>query len=100
MAAAQRSAAQRALTGPARSWFISQSRNQRSQRLSPVRKLVLGVEWQFGARQACRHIEKMRVITETTTASGRVYDRPVPPTLGQDRLGIVAAAQQHQHAIV
>src|SRR5689334_18019835 len=65
-----------------------------------MRALVLLRGRKLGAGEPGLEVEKMRVISESAAAAWRVDDGAVPATFGENRLGVVAMAQQREHAVV
>ena len=78
--------------------FGGQSFQQSGHRLAPVREAVLGVGVEFGGGFSGVRDEEQRVVAEALGAARAGEDFAVPFAFGDDRLRIVGAPAEYQHA--
>src|SRR5258706_2262375 len=83
-----------------RSDTFRQLREQPPQRLAAVAHEILLLRIELGGGLAEIPQEKMRIVAESVRAAGLRDDLARPASFGDDRLGILRVAQEHDHAVV
>src|SRR5437868_777264 len=79
---------------------LIQSRDQRSQRLAAMRHGILQFQRHLRAAHPALRVAKMRVVAKAASATRLIGNCPPPRSFGNQRLRIVGAAHQYQHAVV